>query len=142
MFLFDYLICYDAAVATDEDVPPSIKPVLLVLGVEVGESVEVFVAADAFFAWGGIRVAFRAGFIASSKIKKSSFNSIHPTPNFHSEVCILFIGYLLLSGRIGNMLLPNYRDSQVDTHNFNINSRNDANVSSFTNIDVKAALYP
>ena len=69
MFLFDYLF-YDAAVATDEDVPPSIKAVLLVLGVEVGESVELFVAADAFFACDGINVAFRAGFIASSKMKK------------------------------------------------------------------------
>ena len=61
---------YDAAVATDEDVPPSIKAVLLVLGVEVGEPVELFVAADAFFACDGINVAFRAGFIASSKMKK------------------------------------------------------------------------
>lgn len=32
--------------ATDEEVPPSIKAVLLVLGVEVGES-ELFVAAAA-----------------------------------------------------------------------------------------------
>lgn len=58
--------------ATDEEVPPSIKAVLLVLGVEVGESVELFVAAAAgmFWAWEGINVAFNAGLIASSEIKK------------------------------------------------------------------------
>lgn len=73
MLQFHCLFCYDAAVATDEDVPPSIKAVLLVLGLDVGESVELFVAAEVFFACDGISVAFRAGLMASSEINKQTY---------------------------------------------------------------------
>ena len=124
MFLFDYLICYDAAVATDEDVPPpSIKPVLLVLGVEVGESVELFVAADAFFAWDGIRVAFRAGFIASSKTRKITvqLNSRQRQTSTQKFVFYLEVIYTQVGG-LATYLLPIYRDSQLDTHSVNIHS--------------------
>ena len=83
MLLFDYF-CYDAAVATDEDVPPSIRAVLLVLAVEVGESVELFVAAEAFFTHDGTSVAFRAGLIASSEK-----NNKHFIVNYEEYFCML-----------------------------------------------------
>lgn len=66
---------YDAAVATEDEVVPSINAVLLVLGAD--ESVDVFVAVpatvpdDIFFTWDGIKVAFSEGFIASSKKNKT-----------------------------------------------------------------------
>lgn len=51
-----------------DDVAPSINAELLPLGLDVGESVELFVAAG-FLACDGIKVGFRDGFIASSKTK-------------------------------------------------------------------------
>ena len=67
MFILVYRLCYEAAVVTD-DVAPSINAELLPLGLDVGESVELFVAAG-FLACDGIKVGFRDGFIASSKTK-------------------------------------------------------------------------
>lgn len=51
--------------ATEDEVPPSMRAVLLLPGLDVGESVELFVAPG-FLACDGIKVAFKDGLIASS----------------------------------------------------------------------------